>query len=117
ALVLMELNYFAEASKIWMQLVEHDPEDWEARIQLAGCAVAGGDEEKAHEMLKQLREATEETEVLIETAKMFENLRAFGNAALCFQLALKQNPEQAVAWHGLGWNLWHADGSRLGIDY
>ncbi|RKD25749.1 hypothetical protein BEP19_02060 [Ammoniphilus oxalaticus] len=117
ALVWMELGQYSKAKPIWLQLAKQDQEDWEALIQLAHCYIAEGEEDKANYTLTQIRNTADDREALVETAKIFERMRQFGNAALCFQMALQEDPYDADAWHGLGWNLWHADGQPLGVDH
>lgn len=117
ALVLMQLGKYLEAKQIWEQLAKQEKEDWEVLLQLASCYIHEGKENQATFTLTKVLNATNDPEVLVETAKMFENLRQFGNAALCFRLLLGQDPENAGAWHGLGWNLWHAEGLPVGLEY
>lgn len=117
ALVLMELGKYQDAKQIWLELAKVDREDWEVLLQLAACYIQEGQEDQATFTLTKITNATNDGEVLEETAKMFESLRQFGNAAVCFRLLLGQDPENAIAWHGLGWSLWHAEGLPIGLDY
>jgi len=117
ALVLMELDNYSEAKQIWIELAKQDKEDWEVLLQLAACYIHERQEEQANFTLTKVINATNDPEILVETAKMFENLRQFGNAAVCFRLLLSQDPENPSAWHGLGWNLWHAEGLPMGLEY
>ncbi len=117
ALVYMKQGEFAEAKPLWVEYSKHCKDDWEALLHLAHCYIQEGNEEQAGIALKELTEAADDPEILWEAGKMFENLREFGNAAIVFRLLVSMDSDQAAAWHGLGWNLWHAEGLPTSLDY
>ncbi|WP_134699009.1 tetratricopeptide repeat protein [Ammoniphilus sp. YIM 78166] len=116
-LVHMKLNQYQEAKPIWQKLSSEFQDDWEVLLQLAKCYQAEGEPREAEQTLTQIYQATEDPDMLWPVAQTFEDLRQFGNAALCYQMILQREPDNAFAWHGLGWNLWHEDGLNDGIQY
>lgn len=117
ALVYMNQGQIEEAKPLWLEYLKHCKDDWEALLQLAQCYIQEGNEEEAAITLKELTEAADDPDILWEAGKMFENLRQFGNAALVFRLLVSMDPELSAGWHGLGWNLWHAEGLPASLDY
>jgi tetratricopeptide (TPR) repeat protein len=117
ALILTKMQLYGEAKKSWLEYCETDSEDWEAILALAKCYQAEGDFATAEATLHGLLVTGQDQDILLEAGKMFEDLRQFGNASLCYQLMLNNDPLSAVAWHGLGWNMWHAEGLPGGLNY
>jgi tetratricopeptide (TPR) repeat protein len=115
ALVLMKLGQMAEAKEIWKVYCTQFEDDWEALLQLAKCHLDCGEEIEAGNVLSAIVRATEDPEVLGQVGQRFEDLRLFANASFCYRLILRDDPTNAQAWHGAGWNLWHAEGSYGGI--
>jgi len=117
ALVYMKLGQYGEARKSWLNYVERFPDDWEALFQLSQCFRHEGNLLLAEKTLERIYKATDDPELLWQVGQGFEDLRQFGNAALCYQLLVNLDPSRASAWHGLGWNLYHAEGYPYSLQY
>lgn len=117
ALVNMMQGQYEDAKQLWLEYIKHCKDDWEALLHLAQCYINEGNEEQATLTLKKLTEAADDPDILWEAGRMYENLRQFGNAAIVFRLLVNKDPDQAAGWHGLGWNLWHAEGQPSSLDY
>ncbi|MEW9669801.1 tetratricopeptide repeat protein [Ammoniphilus sp. 3BR4] len=117
ALVQMKLRQYEEARPTWEMLAKECKDDWEVHLQLATCYQELGDDKEAEQTLTQIIQASEDPDLLWQIGLAFENLRQFGNAVVCYQLILNREPENAGAWHGMGWNLWHAEGIPVSMSY
>jgi tetratricopeptide (TPR) repeat protein len=117
ALALMKLNDYAQAESVWKIYCEDVLQDWEAMLYLATCYQAEGNGQEAQELLGYVSKMTGDTEILWRAGQEFENLRQFGNASLCYRMLLQEDSSQAAAWHGLGWNLWHAEENMESVNY
>ncbi|HJV46400.1 MAG TPA: hypothetical protein VJ824_11835 [Bacillota bacterium] len=117
ALILTMMGHYQEAKSCWLEYTQTEAEDWEALLQLARCYQEVGDGHASVEVLEKIIYACQDQEVLIEAGKRFEDSRQFGNAAVCYRLLLNEDPTSAIGWHGLGWNLWHAEGHEISMNY
>ncbi|MBP1933406.1 tetratricopeptide repeat protein [Ammoniphilus resinae] len=117
ALVYMKLGQYGEAKKSWLNYVERFSDDWEALFQLSQCFRHEGNLLLAEKTMERIYRATDDPELLWQVGQGFEDLRQFGNAALCYQLLVNLDPSKASAWHGLGWNLYHAEGYPYSLQY
>ncbi|RXT13947.1 tetratricopeptide repeat protein [Ammoniphilus sp. CFH 90114] len=117
ALVMMNLEQYQDALPIWKMLANEFKDDWEIYLQLSKCYQEEGMTDEAEQTLTEIIQISQDPDLLWQAGQSFENLRQFGNATVCYRLILERDPENAAAWHGLGWNMWHAEGLPVGINY
>lgn len=106
AQTLFKLERYEESLDTWINYYELKPDDWQGPYMIGKVYLQKGDEEAGLAFWFESLQLQENTELLKEMAKHFEERTFYQMAAQCYERLLRENKlaEDEEVWFGLAWN-------------